>query len=70
MSRHPFACIVCLGIGLGGVFHPRASAATAGSVCLNEAVSFNDSGLTDEDGSHPDWIELFNGGNQSINLRG
>ena len=48
----------------------RAGAGAAGSLCLNEAVSFNDSGLADEDGDHPDWIELFNGGSQAINVRG
>ena len=39
-------------------------------VFINEVVSFNDSGLADEDGDHPDWIEIFNGGNQAIYLRG
>ena len=57
------ACLCCL-VPL------RAGSAPAGSLCLNEVVSFNDSGLTDEDGDHPDWIELFNGGSQGLNLRG
>ena len=33
-------------------------------------VSFNDSGLADEDGDHPDWIEIYNGGSQAGYFRG
>ena len=43
---------------------------SAQPVFINEVVSFNDSGLADEDGNHPDWIEIFNGSSQAINLRG
>lgn len=43
---------------------------SAQPVVINEIVSFNDSGLADEDGNHPDWIEIFNGGGQPINLLG
>ena len=60
MSRRFFASLVWIGVCLGGLFAFRAGAASVGSLCLNEAVSFNDAGLADEDGDHPEWIELFN----------
>ena len=40
------------------------------TVQLNEIVSSNGSSLFDEDGDTPDWIELFNTTDQSINLLG
>jgi hypothetical protein len=45
----------------------RAPAAT---LCINEVVALNDSGRTDEDGDRPDWLELFNGSQTSVNLGG
>lgn len=39
-------------------------------VLLNEIVSANASGIEDEDGDRPDWIELFNPGSASIHLAG
>lgn len=40
------------------------------SVRLNEIVIKNDSGLTDADGDHSDWIELYNAGSTTVNLLG
>ena len=40
------------------------------TVQLNEIVSSNGSSLFDEDGDTPDWIELFNTTDQSIDLLG
>ena len=40
------------------------------TIQLNEIVSSNGSIIYDEDGDTPDWIEIFNGSNQTINLDG
>ncbi len=42
----------------------------AGPVIIAEFLASNSSGLTDEDGDHSDWIELFNGGTAPVNLDG
>ncbi len=39
-------------------------------VVINEVVSSNHTGISDEDGDTPDWIELFNKGNKTVNLDG
>jgi hypothetical protein len=57
----------CLAVGGLGLVHPVVA---AHAICLNEVVSFNDHGLADEDGDFSDWIELFNGGIEAINLSG
>ncbi|HTI71192.1 MAG TPA: CotH kinase family protein [Candidatus Limnocylindria bacterium] len=44
--------------------------AAAASVVINEVVSSNKSGLTDEDGDRPDWFELYNAGDAQVNLEG
>jgi hypothetical protein len=40
----------------------------AQEVLINEFMSANDSTLQDRDGDYPDWIELYNPGQQSVNL--
>lgn len=35
---------------------------------LNEMMSSNATALADEDDDYPDWIELYNGGTQAVNL--
>lgn len=37
-------------------------------IVINEIVSSNLTGLTDEDGDFPDWIEVFNNGDQALSL--
>lgn len=37
---------------------------------LNEILSSNDAVLADEEGDFEDWIEIYNSGNESINLSG
>ncbi len=41
-----------------------------GELTINEFVAANNVGLTDEDGDYSDWIEIYNGGSQPINLSG
>lgn len=41
-----------------------------GGVVINELLAGNVTGLTDEAGSHPDWVELFNGGEDDVDLIG
>ncbi len=43
---------------------------TRGQIVINEVVSTNGSGVTDEEGDFPDWIELYNPSNSTINLSG
>ncbi|MFT3738606.1 MAG: CotH kinase family protein [Breznakibacter sp.] len=37
---------------------------------LNEFVSSNNSGITDEDSEYSDWLEIYNGGTNTLNLGG
>ena len=39
-------------------------------IVINEILASNDNGLLDEDGDSSDWIELYNPGDESINLEG
>jgi len=35
---------------------------------INEFMSRNDTTLRDQDGDYPDWIEIYNPGDQAVNL--
>jgi len=37
---------------------------------INEVVGLNSGTLADEDGDHPDWIEIYNPGEESVNMAG
>ena len=37
---------------------------------LNEMLSSNTRSIADEDGDHPDWVELYNSGPEAVNLLG
>ena len=37
---------------------------------ISEFLAINDSGIQDEDGDHSDWLELYNYGATTLNLRG
>ena len=39
-------------------------------VCINEVVSKNESGITDEAGEYEDWVEIYNSSSQSFDLSG
>ena len=39
-------------------------------VVINEIMSLNGSTMTDTDGDYSDWIELYNVGNQLVDLSG
>jgi hypothetical protein len=41
-----------------------------GDVVINEFLAANVTGILDEDGERQDWIELFNQGNNAVNLLG
>jgi hypothetical protein len=43
-------------------------AKVSGGVLLSEIVAANKTGLTDENGAHVDWIELYNDGPESVDL--
>ena len=40
------------------------------SVVISEFMAVNSSGITDEDEDRSDWIELFNAGDQAVDLNG
>lgn len=42
----------------------------AAQVVINEIMASNSTGITDEDGDHEDWIELYNTGSDAIDLTG
>ena len=43
---------------------------TAQSVVINEVMASNGATLADEDGDYEDWIELYNAGNETVNIGG
>ena len=43
---------------------------TFGQVVINEACSRNQGILTDDEGDHPDWLELHNAGTEPVDLTG
>ena len=53
------ACACLCACGKGG-----------GSVRINEVMASNHAAYTDDDGGHPDWIELYNGGGSAVDLTG
>jgi hypothetical protein len=73
-SMNPFVSVrvrwlplFCL---LGAFSWFGAAARAAEPVTITEFVASNSSGLQDEDGSYPDWIELFNAGATNVNMDG
>lgn len=40
------------------------------SLVINEVLADNNGGLSDEDGEYTDWIEIYNYGEEEINLKG
>ena len=42
----------------------------AAKVRINEFIASNDEGLADEDGDFSDWVELYNSGDQPVDLTG
>src|SRR5690349_13164184 len=45
-----------------------ARLSAAENVLISEFMTKNVAGLTDEDGSHEDWIEIFNAETNAVNL--
>jgi len=62
-----FASNAFAGAGWSVTLNP---ALMPGDVIINEIVVGNLTGLTDEDGERPDWIEIYNRGANSVNLLG
>jgi len=59
------ACFLLSGIKISVSANPGNS-----DIIINEFVASNGSGLTDEDGDHSDWLEIYNRSNQTVNLAG
>ena len=45
-----------------------ASAISVGQIVINEGSNHNYSSIADENGDHPDWIELYNAGSSTVSL--
>src|SRR3954469_22555081 len=43
---------------------------SAGDPVINEFMASNTSGITDEDGLHSDWIEIYNPGPLAVDMAG
>jgi hypothetical protein len=52
---------------LAVIFSGRA---VAQNILISEFVASNHAGIGDEDGDHPDWLELYNPGTAAVNLDG
>ena len=50
--------------------NPALLSIRAQDIVINEVMAANNSTIADEDGDFEDWIELFNRGDQSVNLLG
>src|SRR5262249_49760756 len=48
----------------------KQHAPSSAAVLISEFCAHNGSGIRDEDSDHSDWIELYNPGDQSVNLEG
>ncbi|MST93804.1 MAG: lamin tail domain-containing protein, partial [Pedosphaera sp.] len=59
-----FCAVLTVLLGLPG------KATAAETITITEFVASNSNGLQDEDGAHPDWIEIFNSGVTTVNLDG
>ena len=59
-----FSCLILLG-WLGAV---AASAQLSNNVIISEFMANNATGITNNYGSHDDWIELYNAGSNTVNL--
>jgi len=59
-------------LAAGGYFVYRmiSSSGNGFAVYINEYMSVNESTIADEDGEYSDWIEIYNGSKEVINLEG
>ena len=55
---------------LAALLGAPAPTPAAETVTITEFVASNNGGLQDEDGTYPDWIEIFNSGITTVNLDG
>lgn len=64
--------IACLSAGIAFAFIVSGliSEDVKVPVYINEVMSSNGSVCTDEDGDYSDWIELYNGGEETVSLKG
>ena len=51
------------------IFSFAAIPLSAQDLVINEFMSDNESIITDEEGTYPDWIEIYNSGSDAINLK-
>ena len=71
MRSNPFSLksLAQLVIGLSATFIAASSSAQE-TVRINEFLASNRDGITDSDGEYSDWIEIFNAGNEEVDLSG
>lgn len=66
-ARRPYLALLVSALG---VTDSGTAEAGAQGVVMNELMTSNKLTLTDEDGSFPDWFELFNGSSSVVRLGG
>ena len=70
LEDHEITDLAGNGFSGGDWSYTLATGATTPDLVINEIVAANRDGLTDEDGEHSDWIELFNRDTVAVNLLG
>ncbi|HLA55142.1 MAG TPA: CotH kinase family protein, partial [Flavobacterium sp.] len=52
------------------IFLAFGHSAAGQTIVINEVLASNTNSVTDEDGSHEDWVEIYNTGASAVNLNG
>jgi hypothetical protein len=62
-------CLLVLVSGCSAETAVPIASPLSGQVFINEFMASNSKTITDEEGQYPDWVELYNGGDTSIETR-
>ena len=66
----PFCVSRPVGLVLLGFVLAGAATSYADDLVISEFLAINEDSVTDEDGDHPDWIEIQNTAGETIDLSG
>ena len=68
--RSPVLILLAMSIAMAGSSCGSEESRTSAGVLISEFMAANESTLRDEDGDFSDWIELYNRGEETIDLEG